>query len=119
MSCPSTVILCIKSELFRDLAFEAIHDESVSHVLNILEKNSEESELDKDGNRMFYLSEVMWYGDHVERFVKVIKYRPDDYILCEHCWEYPDADRGHGRWNDSPWNPGWDSECGVSFLLIE
>lgn len=119
MSIPSTAIICIKAALYRDLVFEAIHDELISRVLNILEKNAAEAEIDENDNRMFYLSEVLWYGEAVDKFVQLIKRRPDDYIFYEDVWGYPDSNRYHGMWNDSPWNPGWDSECGISFLLIE
>lgn len=114
----STVILCIKSDLYRDLTFEAIHNEAISRVLAILEKNSEDAEVDKDGNRMFYLSEVVWHGSDVEQFVYMLSRRPDDYILCEDLWDDRSKDLTHGRWNDSPWNPGWDEECGISYVGI-
>lgn len=117
MSIPSSIFLAVKADLFRDLAFEAIHNESVSRVLNILEKNSDDTEVDNFGNRCFHLTEVLWYGEDVDSFVKLLRKRPSEYILVEDCWEYPEY-RGHGDWNDSVWNPGWDDECCLSFQLI-
>jgi hypothetical protein len=117
MSIPSSIFLAVKADLFRDLAFEAIHSESVSRVLNILEKNSDDSEVDSSGNRCFYLSEVNWYGNDVDVFMNLLRKRPADYIFFEDCWEYPEY-CVHGNWNDSVWNPGWDGECGLSFRLI-
>lgn len=117
MSIPSSIFLAVKESLFRDLAFEAIHSECVSRVLNILEKNSDGSEVDDHGNRGFYLQEVLWYGNDVDEFMKLLRKRPADYILVEDCWEYP-AYRKLGDWNDSVWNPGWDSDCGLSYQLI-
>lgn len=117
MSTPSSVFLAIKVDLHRDLAFDAINNEAVSRVLNTLEKNSDDSEVDSSGNRCFYLSEVNWYGDDVDAFMNLLRKRPSDYILVEDCWEYPNYNHV-GDWNDSVWNPGWDSECGLSFQLI-
>lgn len=117
MSIHSSVFLAIKADLYRDITFEAIHSESVSRVLAILEKNSTDAEVDSEGNRGFYLQEVLWYGEDVDSFVKLLKKRPAEYILVEDCWEYPEY-RVHGTWQDSVWNPGWDEECGLAFQLI-
>jgi len=115
----SSIFLAIKSGLFTDLAFEAIHDERVSKVLNILEKNGE-NEVDSNGNRGFYVQEMSWDGEHVAAFVRLLQKRPDEYILLEDRWNTTRTPLGktHGNWQDSVWNPGWDPECGLSFQFI-
>lgn len=117
MDSPSSVFLAIKADLFRDLAFDAIQSESVSRTLNMLEKNSDDTEADSQGNRCFYLSEVVWDGEDIDTFMRCLQLRPSDYIFLQDFWEYP-THSILGTWNHSVWNPGWDEECGLSFHLI-